>query len=151
MKISCVGFSIGAITVLSGGFLDRNIEKIVAISSMSYYKQNIPKYNPIIMLSYFLKGVKLFPSDEENKMLSPYLLIQNAKKELTLGEWKILSKKVMLIHCMNDRVIKFKNLKENKIILESPEKNILILKKGGHSQKKNESVLVGATLKFFNS
>ena len=151
MKISCVGFSIGAITVLSGGFLDRNIEKIVAISSMSHYKQNIPKYNPIIRLSYFLKGVNLFPNDVENKMLSPYLLIQNAKKELTLEEWKILSKKVMLIHCINDRVIKFKNFKENKMILESPEKNVLILKKGGHSQKKNECALVGATLNFLNS
>ena len=57
----------------------------------------------------------------------------------------------MLIHCINDRVIKFKNLKENKMILESPEENILILKKGGHSQKKNENVLVGATLKFLDS
>jgi len=151
MKISCVGFSIGAITVLSGGFLDRNIEKIVAISSMSYYKQNIPKYNPIIMFSYFLKGVKLFPNEDENKMLSPYLLIQNAKNELTLEEWKILSKRVMLIHSINDRVIKFKNFKENKMLLESPEKNLLILKKGGHSHKKNETALVGTILKFLNS
>ncbi|MCK4480577.1 MAG: alpha/beta fold hydrolase [Candidatus Lokiarchaeota archaeon] len=151
MKISCVGFSIGAITVLSGGFLDRNIEKIIAISSMSHYKQNIPKYNPVVMLSYLMKGVKLFPNDEENEQLSPYLLIQNAKKGLTLEEWEIYSKKVMLIHCINDRVIKFKNFKENKMILESPEKNVLILKKGGHSQKKNECALVGATLNFLNS
>ena len=151
MKIYCVGFSIGAITVLSGGFLDRNIEKIVAISSMSHYKQNIPKHNPIIVLSYLLKGVKLSPNDEENKILSPYLLIQNAKKELSLEEWKIYSKKVMLIHCINDKIIKFKNFKQNKMILESPEENMLILNKGGHSQKKNECALVGATLRYFNS
>lgn len=118
---------------------------------MSYYKQNIPKYNPVVRLSYLIKGVKLNPNERENNQLSPYLLFQNAKKELSSEEWKDFSKQVMLIHCKNDRVIKFKNLKENRLILESPEKNILILKKGGHSQKKNECVLVGATLNFINS
>lgn len=151
IKIYCIGYSIGAMTVLSGGFLDENIEKIVAISSMSYYKQNIPKYNPIVMLSYLMKGVKLFPNEEENKILSPYLMIKNAKKELTLEDWKNFSKKVMLIHCKNDRIIKFKNFKQNRLILESPKENVLILSKGGHSQKKNECALIGATLRYFNS
>ncbi|MFX0106397.1 MAG: alpha/beta hydrolase [Candidatus Hodarchaeota archaeon] len=150
-RIYCIGFSIGAITVLSGGFLNKDIEKIIAISSMSQYKQNIPKYNPVVMLSYLFKGVKLFPTIIENYRLSPYFLIKNAKKGLRSDEWESFSRKVMLIHCKNDRVIKFKNLKENKIILESPEKNILTLRKGGHSQKKNECVLVGATLNFINS
>jgi esterase/lipase len=150
-RIFCVGFSIGAITVLSGGILDKDIKKIIAISSISHYKQNIPKYNPVVMLSYFFKGVKLFPTREENAQLSPYLLIRNVKKQLTLDEWNETSNKVMLIHCKNDRVIKFNNLKDNRQILESPEKNILILKKGGHSQKKNECVLVGAILNFINS
>ena len=118
---------------------------------MSRYKQNIPKFNPILILSYLFKGVKLFPTNEESNQLSPYLLIKNAKKELSSEEWNELSGKVMLIHCKNDRVIKFKNLKENRLVLESPEKNLLILKKGGHSQKKNECVLVGATLNFINS
>ncbi len=151
MKINCIGFSIGAITVLSGGFLNSDIEKIIAISSMSHYKPNIPKKNPIVMLSYILKGVKLFPTLEEINQLSPYLLIKNAKKELALEEWNNLSKRVLLIHTKNDRVIKIKNLRENKLILESPDKNVLILKKGGHSQKKNECILVGTALNFLNS
>ncbi|MFX1327150.1 MAG: alpha/beta hydrolase [Promethearchaeota archaeon] len=150
-KIYCIGFSIGAITVISGGFLDENIEKIIAISSISCYKQNIPKYNPVVMLSYLMKGVKLFPNDVENKMLSPYLLIQEAKNELPLEDWKIYSKKIMLIHCKNDRIIKFKNFQQNKTILASVEENVLILKKGGHSQKKNECALVGAILRYFAS
>ncbi|MFX1419586.1 MAG: alpha/beta hydrolase [Promethearchaeota archaeon] len=150
-KIYCVGFSIGAITVLSEGFLNRDIKKIIAISSISQYKQNIPKYNLIVMLSYLFKGVKLFPTIEEENRLSPYFLIKNAKKELTSEEWEDLSKRVMLIHCKNDRVIKFKNLKENRKILDSPDENILIMRKGGHSQKKNECVLVGAILNFINS
>ena len=151
MKIHSIGFSIGAITVLSGGFLNKDIEKIIAISSISHYKENMRKYNPVVMLSYLLKGVKLFPTLEENTQLSPYLMIKQAKKELTSEEWNTFSKRVILIHSKNDRVIKIKNFKENKSILESPERNILVLKKGGHSQKKNECILVGATLNFLNS
>jgi predicted esterase len=150
-KIFCIGFSIGAITVLSASHKNRHIEKIIAISSMAIYKQNIPKFNPIIMLSYLIKGVKVFPSIKENLQLSPYLLFKKMKNELSPEDWKLYSEKIMLIHCKNDRIIKIKNLKENRSILESPEKNVLILKKGGHSQKKNECILVGACLNFLNS
>ncbi len=73
------------------------------------------------------------------------------RRELTEDEWKKLSNRVMLIHSKNDRVIKFKNFKENKLLLEPSDINSLILKKGGHSHKKNEMALVGATLKFLNS
>ncbi len=147
-KIYCIGFSIGAITILSAGFKNRDIEKIIAISSISHYKQNIPKSNPIIMLSYLVKSVKIFPNIEENIQLSPYLSIKKVKEEVTPEDWNDYSKRVMLIHCKNDRIIKFKNLEENRLVLESPERNVIILKKGGHSQKKNECILVGACLNF---
>ncbi len=151
MKIFCAGFSIGAINVLCGGFQDKSIEKIIAISSMSNYKKNMPKYNLLVMFSYFIKGVKLFPNEEENKKLSPLVVFKTLKEQMSDEEWKSFSNRVMLIHCKNDKIIKFKNFKENKMILESPEENLLVLKKGGHSQKKNELALVGASLKFFNS
>ncbi|MFX1366184.1 MAG: alpha/beta hydrolase [Promethearchaeota archaeon] len=151
VKIFCVGFSIGGITALAGGFLNKKIEKIIVISSMSYYKQNIPKYNPIVMLSYLMKGVSLFPNEEENIKLSPYSMFESIKKELSTEEWNQISKKVMLIHCKNDKVIKFKNFRENKMILNSPAQNLLVLKKGGHSQKKNECALVGATIGFLGN
>lgn len=150
-KIFCIGFSIGAITVLSGGFLNDNVDKIIAISSISRYKQNIPKYNPIVLLSYLLKGVKLSPTPEENYRLSPYLFIRKAKEDLEFDQWKHISSKVMLIHSKNDRVIKYINLKENRMILESLKKNVVVLKKGGHSHKKNELILVGAIINFLNS
>jgi predicted esterase len=135
-KINCIGFSIGALTILCAGFQNKEIGKIIAISSMSYYKNNLPKFNPITILSYLMKGVKLRLTNEENKKLSPY---------------RKLSSRVMLIHSKNDRVIKFINFKENSRVLESSVKNLIILRKGGHSQKKNECALVGATLKFLNS
>jgi len=131
MNIFCVGFSIGAITALCGGFEKKVVKKIIAISSMSDYRQNIPKFNPLIMLSYSIKRVKLFPGPEENKNLSPYFVFQKVKQKLTPEEWKQFSQKVMLIHSKNDRIIKFKNFEENKSLLEIPQENTLILKKGG--------------------
>ena len=150
-KINSIGFSIGALTVLCAGFQNMDIMKIVAISSMSYYKQNLPKFNLIVILSYLMKGVKLFPTNEESEKLSPYLIIENTKSNYSPEKWEIFSKRVMLIHSKNDRVIRFINFKENAKVLESPTKNLLILKKGGHSQKKNECALVGTTLSFLNS
>jgi pimeloyl-ACP methyl ester carboxylesterase len=148
LKINCIGFSVGALTILCGGFQNKIIEKIIAVSSMSYYKQNIPKFNPLMMLSYFIKGIKLFPNLKENEELSPLLTIKRVKDNISKEDWKTLSKRVMLIHSKNDKVIKFKNFEENASILESPEENLLVLNKGGHSQKKNENALVGATIKF---
>lgn len=150
-KIFSVGFSIGAITVLCGGFSNVHIEKIIAISSISYYKQNLPKYNPIVMLSYLLKGVKLFPNKEENEKISPYIVIEKSKRLLSEDIWHNYSKKIFLIHARNDKIIKFKNFKENVELLDLSEENTLVLNKGGHTQKKNELVLVAASLKFFNS
>ena len=150
-KIYAVGFSIGAITVLCGGFSSDNIKKIIAISAMSYYKQNLPKYNLIVMLSYLVKGVKLFPSIKENEKISPYIVIEQFKSLISNEEWENYSRRVFLIHARDDRIIKFKNFKENVSLLGITEKNTLILKKGGHTQKKNELLLVSASLKFFNS
>jgi len=151
LKIRCIGFSIGALTILCAGFQNMDIEKILAISSMSCYRKNLPKFNLIVTLSYLMKGVKLFPTEEENQRLSPYLIIKNAKTVLSPEKWERYSKRVMLIHSKNDRVIKFSNFKENSRVLESPAENLLIMKKGGHSHKKNECVLVGTTLNFLNS
>jgi len=150
-KIYAVGFSIGAITVLCGGFSSEKIKKIIAISSMSYYKQNLPKYNLIVMLSYLIKGVKLFPNKKENEELSPYIVIEQFKSLISDEEWEYYSRRVFLIHAINDRIIKFKNFKENVTLLDITENNTLILKKGGHTQKKNELLLVAASLDFFNS
>jgi len=137
--------------VLCGGFSNKNISKIIAISSISNYKQNLPKYNPIIMLSYLLKGVKLFPNNAENEKLSPYSVIKNSKSFISDDLWDKFSKRVFLIHTTNDKIIKFKNFQENANILNLSEQNTLVLNRGGHTQKKNELLLVVASLKFLNS
>jgi len=150
-KIYAVGFSIGAITVLCGGFSNGNIKKIIAVSSMSNYKQNLPKHNLIVMLSYLMKGVKLFPNDKENERLSPNIVIEQFKSLISAEEWDYCSRRVFLIHARNDGIIKFKNFEENVALLGITEKNTLILKKGGHTQKKNELLLVASSLDFFKS
>ncbi len=150
-KIYALGMSIGALTVLCEGFPNKNIEKIIAISSMSKYKESLSRSNPIVKFIYHLKGINTNPSEKLNQKISPYFVIERVKNSLSKPEWKEFSEKVFLIHSKNDKVIPFQNFVENKSILELPEKNVLIFKKGGHMHKKNELALVGATLNFLNS
>ena len=150
-KIYTLGISIGAITVLCAGFPNEKIEKIVAVSSMSHYKQSISAANLIVKFSYFMKGVDLSPDEDLDQKLSPYIVIERLKNTLSQAEWKRFSEQVLLIHSKNDKIIPYINFEENISILELPDEKQLILRKGGHMQKKNELALVGATLKFFNS
>jgi pimeloyl-ACP methyl ester carboxylesterase len=149
-RIFSIGFSIGAITVLCGGFQNKIIEKIIAISGISIYNKNLPRFNPLIILNYFLKGVRLFPKEQENQKLSPYLIFKELHSKMDKEDWKRLTSRVMLIHSQNDRIIKFKNFEENSSILSLPEYNKLTLKKGGHTHKKNELILVACTLEFLD-
>ncbi|MHA1195321.1 MAG: alpha/beta hydrolase [Promethearchaeota archaeon] len=150
-KIHAIGFSIGGMTVLNGGFENKNIQKIIAISTFSNYKKTISLRNPIIILSYLLKGVKIFPKPGENNILSPSLFIRDIKKRMPIDEWKKLSSRVFLIHAKNDKIIKVKNFEENATMLEISYENRLLLKKGTHTHKKNELILAGTILKFLES
>ncbi len=143
-----IGFSIGALTILCGGFSDERIEKIIAISAMSNYRKNLPRYNIIVLLSYLIKGVKLLPKKNENEKISPLFQIKKTKDISSEEKWQQLSKRVLLVHCKNDRIIKLKNFIENRDALDLPHKNQLILNKGGHNLKKNELILQGASIKF---
>jgi len=149
-QIYSIGFSIGGIISISGSFNDLNVRKIIAISCISHYKKNLLRLNPIILFSYILRGISLFPDKEKAEMLSPYKIFKNQKEKLPKEEYKKLSERIYLIHAKNDRVIKFNNFKENCSILDLPEKNQLIFKKGGHTMKKNEVALVGSILRFLD-
>ena len=147
-RIFAIGFSIGALTILSGGFSDERLEKIIAISAISNYRKNLPRYNIIALLSYLIKGVKLLPKKEMNEKLSPLFQIKKVKNESTDEKWQKLSKRVLLVHSKNDRIIKLINFIENRDALELPLENQLILNKGGHNLKKNELILQGVSIQF---
>lgn len=146
--IYTIGFSIGGITSLAGSFMNQNIEKIIALSCISHYGKTVRRLNPLILISYLLRGIKIFPEQQLIETLSPYLIFKNQKEKLDSTKFNDLSQRVYLIHAKNDRVIRFRNFKENVSILELPQKNQLIFKKGGHTLKKNELALVGGILKF---
>ena len=77
------------------------------------------------------------------------LTAEKIKKTVSPELWKKLTERVYLIHSKNDKIIKFKNFEENRLILEIPDKNMVIFNKGGHALKKNEIALVGTSIKFF--
>jgi pimeloyl-ACP methyl ester carboxylesterase len=150
-RLFSVGFSIGAVSILCGSFSDERVEKIIAISAMSNYRKNLPKYNLLVMFSYFIKGVKLFPKKELNQKLSPSLHAIEIKNRITSENWKELTGRILFIHSRNDRIIKMINFYENVKTFELPDENSIILSKGGHNHKKNEMVLVGSSIKFLES
>ncbi|TXT58772.1 MAG: Short chain dehydrogenase [Promethearchaeota archaeon] len=148
LNIYTIGFSIGALIAVCAAFNDERIKKIIAISLISKYRENVLHQNPIVLLSYFFKGIKLFPSQEENERLSPYLIFKKHKQNSSNESWKDVAHKMYLVHSKNDNVIKYKNFQENQSILKLPSQNLLIFEKGGHTLKKNEVALVGGILEF---
>jgi esterase/lipase len=147
-NIISLGFSIGAIISLSASFGDPTIEKIIAISCISRYKKNVKRFNPIVLLSYIIRGIPLFPDQDTVRKLSPYLIFKEQKENLEAKNYEKLSERVYLIHTENDKIIKFRNFKENSSILHLPKENQLIFKKGGHTMKKNEMALVAGIIRF---
>ena len=147
-KLFSIGFSIGALTILCAGLSDERIEKIIAISAISNYRKNLPRYNIIAMLSYLIKGVRLFPSKSINEKISPISHIIKLKNDSPKEKWENLSKRVFLVHTRNDKIIKMKNFIENRDALNLPDENQLIFNKGGHNLKKDELILQGAVFKF---
>ncbi len=150
-EVCSIGFSIGALIPIAAVFTNEKVKKIIAISLISQYKKNVPRANPLILISYLVKGIKLFPTQEEIEKLSPYLMFKSYKKNVSEEKWNQITKKVYLIHSKNDSVIKFSNFQENQSILELPPKNTLIFKKGGHIMKKNELALVGGIMQFLKN
>ncbi|TFG01081.1 MAG: alpha/beta fold hydrolase [Promethearchaeota archaeon] len=149
-EIFSIGFSMGAVIAISAGFTDPRIKKIIAISCISRYKQNVLRFNPIILIGYILRGIPLFPNEIQNKKLSPYFIFKRNKSTCSENEFKKLTNKIYLIHSKNDSVIKFRNFQENKSILDLSGNHQLIFKRGGHTMKKNELAIVGGILFFIN-
>ncbi|MFO8018468.1 MAG: alpha/beta fold hydrolase [Promethearchaeia archaeon] len=149
MEINCVSFSIGAVIAITAAFKNELINKIVAISAISKYKALIRRLNLALLLLYSLKGVKIFPSEEENQLLSPYYIFKNTKRSIPPESWKRISNNIFLIHSRNDRVIDIQNFQENRDILDLDPRKQLVFEKGGHTQKKNELSLIAAALRFF--
>lgn len=149
-EIHTVGFSIGATTVINGGFHNTSIGKIIAISAMANYRECVKNVGFLVHLSYALKGVNLSPTDDENEDLSPYLRIQKEYGNISEKKWEYLSSKILLIHCQNDRIIDITNFQKNSEILSLKEQNKVLFAKGGHSMKKNECALVAACLRFLD-
>jgi esterase/lipase len=147
-KIISLGFSIGAIISLSASFDDHTIEKIIAISCISHYKENVMRFNPLVLLSYIIRGIPLFPDQATVRNLSPYLIFKKQKENLEAKNYEKLCERIYIIHAENDKVIKFRNFRENRSILNLPKKNQLVFKKGGHTMKKNELALVAGIIRF---
>ncbi|QEE14690.1 alpha/beta hydrolase [Promethearchaeum syntrophicum] len=154
--IYLVGISLGSLASIKQGLADDSVEKIIAVSAMSNYRNNIPqspitfKKNWWLWLRYTFFGVKMNPLDEVNYELSPKLQLAQLRRSFNNdADWvDFTSKKLFLVHAKNDKIISFESFLENRDVakLISENNNWEILNSGGHNFLQYELPLVSTII-----
>jgi esterase/lipase len=144
-KIGFIGISMGGAIGLTTAYNDTRIKAIVSMSAFNDFNvllttNKIPISTKIALFSLKLTGLKEMP-EESNKKISPAFVIQQGNTEL--------NQRVFLIHAKNDTLVPFSNFEENQRLLDLPDNQILIFKKGDHGLFKQEVTCMCATLNFF--
>ncbi|TFF90226.1 MAG: hypothetical protein EU548_04095 [Promethearchaeota archaeon] len=125
-EIFLFGRSLGGAIILTHGFQEKRVKKLIALCTRYDYhsfrkvpfpEKVIKKISPI----YFLK------KDEENR------------------------ERILLAHCKDDKQIPFENLNSIKARLELPSENVLIFEEGGHSFKNHKDEILLKSIEFLKS
>jgi esterase/lipase len=123
--INLFGRSLGGAIILTRGFIEKRVSKLVAlctrydyhsVSKIRFPEQTIKKISPL----NFLK------KDPQN------------------------NERILLAHCKDDEQIPFENILLIKDHLELSRENCLIFEKGGHSFRGHRDEIIKKTLKFLN-
>ncbi|TFF97289.1 MAG: hypothetical protein EU547_04755 [Promethearchaeota archaeon] len=125
-SINLFGRSLGGAIILTEGFIDKRVRKIIACCTRYDY-HSVAKIR--------------FPEEVITKISPMYFL----KKE-TMNKSRIL-----IAHCRDDKQIPFKNLKLIKKRLDLPDDNVLIYSEGGHSFRGHREDLFQEALKCLKS
>jgi predicted alpha/beta-fold hydrolase len=121
-KIFTFGRSFGGAILLTNGFIDKRIEKIIALCTRFDYHTTTVKF-----------------SEDVIKLISPKFFIKKEPNN---------NKRFMLGHCRDDDQIPFENLKQIKNQLGLRDQNVLIFDEGGHSFKGHREEVFEKCLRF---
>jgi pimeloyl-ACP methyl ester carboxylesterase len=153
-EIYLVGVSLGAISSINQGIWHDQVQKIIAIASMSNYRDNFPRSTITfiglwwVWLRYKFFGVIFNPPEEINIQLSPALQIRKLKEKIAnpIQFLQIMAKKLYLIHDVMDEIISLENFEELRTESGIPAKNWIVTARGGHIFRTYELVLIAAIL-----
>ncbi|TFF86163.1 MAG: hypothetical protein EU517_00805 [Promethearchaeota archaeon] len=121
-KIFLFGRSMGGAIILTNGFMERRVQKLVALCT---------RYD------YHTTKIK-FPDEIIEKISPKYFLRKTPEND----------NRILIAHCEDDPRIPFENLEQIKKALGLSDENVLIFENGGHSFKGHREEVFERTLRF---
>ncbi|MCP4763739.1 MAG: alpha/beta hydrolase, partial [archaeon] len=148
-KITMIGHSMGAELALSQGIIDDRIKLIIALSSYfswGHIAAVKPKFlsDRWLTKNFLRTAVKFSKLRPLNEKISPQFYYDKVSKEDRIA-------KVRMVHGIDDAFLPFEECFErNQEVLQLPPENYLILKKGGHFFRGQETILTYQIIKWVN-
>ena len=124
-KIALFGRSLGGAMILTHGYVDERVFKLIALCTRYDYHTTTVK----------------FPEDVISK-----ISLKNVANKMDKNNSRIL-----LAHCKDDEFIPFENLGQIKEHLGLDDKNVIVYETGGHSFKGHREEIIQKTIDFINS
>jgi esterase/lipase len=121
-QIILFGRSLGGAIILTQGFSDERVNKLIALCTRYDYN------------SFHVK----FPEDLIKKMSPKYFLSKNEEN----------THRILIGHCKDDKQIPFENLEYIKTHLDLGEENVMIFETGGHSFHGKKEIVFKHIMKF---
>lgn len=146
-RIGMLGGSFGGMTALTLGYDDDRIKAVVGQCVLHNMKETFTRKPESMKSRLSLKmlstmGVKgRLITDELNKIASPQFHIDPEQQDR--------NSRVFLIHARDDSTIPFSEFEKNKAALNLPDNQVLVYKRGGHTEMHQELYTIGAALHFF--
>ncbi|MFX1391298.1 MAG: alpha/beta hydrolase family protein, partial [Promethearchaeota archaeon] len=125
-NLSLFGRSYGGAIVLTHGYIDKNVNKIIALCA---------RYDYLTVQLKISEDLKRTIAEK----ISPKLFLTNNPSN---------NKRIMLVHCKDDKIIPFENIIHIKEHLGLNDSNLLIYEKGGHSFEGLHNEIFRSTLEF---
>ncbi|MHA1794373.1 MAG: alpha/beta hydrolase family protein, partial [Promethearchaeota archaeon] len=153
-EIYLVGWSLGGMLSIIAGLDNEMIKKVFSWSTWSDLKRNVLRkiyWNPLALLRYFIKGQLVIMDKKTNKRISPVYYLRGLRERFaSRDEFRtFLKERLFLCHSSDDKFVTIKNFRENNAVLELSPRNYHLFKKGDHLMIRNETMLLGLMIRFF--
>ena len=151
------GGSMGGGIVLNEAYLDQRVKFIIALCTWADFKMTATRKmkdfsEKIVKAGFELMGINLYPTDLQNRLVSPIYNSFN-KKMGFFGHpiyWEVDNDyRVTLAHCKNDQVVNYENYEINKEFLNMKPENYIDFELGNHAFAGMETAIIGKMLLWF--
>ncbi|MHA1265458.1 MAG: alpha/beta hydrolase family protein [Candidatus Helarchaeota archaeon] len=137
-KLAAIGFSLGGTVVLTEGYIDARCKLLIAFCAPHDWYEMNKYWSWYVRLFFRLTRLPVYPAEAVNRQLSPKYFLTNPMEH----------KVVCLAHAMNDRVTPYEGFLKNRELLNLPEAQILVFKRGDHGFTGQNTVYTSQVIKW---